>query len=521
MVKMPAWSANGMVVAEHPLAALAGWDALKQGGNFADATVAIGAALSVVTPHLCGLGGDFFALIWLAKERQVMFLNGSGRAPQNLSADQLRRMGLRQMPIYSPLAVTVPGLVDALWQLHQRFGKLPWSSLWQPAIAAASEGFAVSFKLATAIANNADRLARDEGASQIFLEDGKPLTTGKVLRQPALARTLELIAEHGRDAFYTGELAEAMASHLQKLGSPMTAEDFTNHKSDFGKPISLRYGDLTLLECPPNAQGTVTLQSMALLQTFPITQMSDTELTALLCAIASVTAQEREAYLADPNFVPEPPQALLHPDCIASLRQRLSPHAPLPLRLMKGDTTNFCIVDKDGNAISAIQSVFHNFGSGIVEPKTGVLFQNRGANFALTEGHPNELAPRKRPRHTLSAVMVLDADGNVKGMLGTSGGDFRPQIHAWLLVRWLGKGMALQDAIEAPRALWLGEGSVLMEQGVADPAMFQQSGWQAQIVPYPSGTGVAHGIEQVGNSWCGCADIRGDGIALPLGRRIS
>ncbi len=515
MFKMPAWSVKGMVVAEHPLAALAGRDALKQGGNFADATVAIGATLSVVTPHLCGLGGDFFALIWLADERKVMFLNGSGHAPQNLSAAELRRSGLRQMPTYSALTVTVPGLVDALWQLHQRFGKLPWSSLWKPAIVAA-EGFAVSFKLANAIAANADRLASDEGASQIFFRDGKPLAAGKILLQPALAQTMERVAKGGRDGFYTGEVAQAMTAHLQSLGSPITVDDFFAQKSDWGEPISLRYGDLTLLEMPPNAQGITTLQSMALLKNFPFTKMSETELTALLCSIAQVTAQEREAYLADPRFVPQPPEALLHPDRIAALQKRLPVHPYSPLRLTRGDTTNFCLVDRDGNAISAIQSVFHGFGSGIVEPKTGILFQNRGSNFVLTEGHPNELLPRKRPRHTLSAVMVLDGDGNVKGMLGTSGGDYRPLIQTWLLMRWLDEGMALQEAIEAPRGLWLGEDRVLMEQGVADPTIFQQSGWQTQVIPYPGGTGVAHGIERVGESWCGCADVRGDGVALPL-----
>lgn len=513
--KSPAWSAKGMVVTEHPMATLAGWDALRQGGTVADAAVAIGATLAVVTPHLCGLGGDFFALLWSAKERRAIALNGSGRAPQNLSAATLRRRGLAQMPTYGPLTVTVPGLVDALWTLHQRFGRLAWASLWEHALAAAADGVVVSGKLARAIADNADRLSRDEGARRVFFRDDAPLTAGQLLRQPALAQTMQRIAADGRDGFYTGATAQAMAKHLQRLGSPMTEDDFAAHTSDWAEPLALRYRDVTLMELPPNALGVATLQTMALLAGLPLSQMGTAALVASIADIAAVVAAERDAYLADPAHVTAPPDALLHPDRIAHLRERLGKGgwATAP---RDGDTTNFVVVDAEGNALSAIQSLFHAFGAGIVEPQTGVLFQNRGANFVLTEGHPNELQGGKRPRHTLSALMVLDDRGEVKGALGTSGGDFRPTIHAWVLVRWLDLGIPLQDAIEAPRALWLGGRNLLMEPGLCDLTELHRKGWQVQLVPYPGGTGVAHGVERVGVSWCGCADIRGDGVALPL-----
>ncbi len=515
MLKMPAWSVKGMIVSEHPLATLAGWQILRQGGNFADAAVAVGATLAVVTPHLCGLGGDFFGLTWLAKEQTALAFNGSGRAPKNLSAADLRRRGLRTMPTYSALSVTVPGLVDALWQLHQRFGQLNWASLWQFAIAVAEEGFVVSPKLAHAIATNADRLAQDEGCRAVFFCDGKPLTAGQRLCQPALAQTLQRIAAEGRDGFYVGETAQKLATHLQRFGSPMTPNDFATYCGEWTQPISLRYRHATLLELPPNSLGIATLQTMALLQSLPVNRWKAAELVAHVATIAALVAEERDAYLADPDFVPHPPAALLSHEHLERLRQRLS-QPPLRLTSSDGDTTNFVIVDTDGNALSAIQSLFHAFGSGILEPQTGVLFQNRGANFVLTEGHPNELMGGKRPRHTLSALLVLDERGEVKGLLGTSGGDFRPTIHAWILLRWLDFGMSLQAAIEAPRALWLGGRTLLVEQGLTDPTELFSLGWQPQLVPYPGGTGVAHGIERVGKSWCGCADLRGDGVALPL-----
>ncbi len=517
MVKLPAWSQRGMVVAEHPLASLAGRDVLRQGGSFADAVVTISAVLSVVTPHLCGLGGDFFGLFWLADKKRALSLNGSGYAPSNLSAVALRRRFKTTLPVYSPLTVTVPGLVDALWQLHQRFGRLPWQSLWQPAITIAHDGFPVSKKLAAAIAANAKRLAKDEGARQVFFRKGKPLQAGQTLRPHALANTLERIAKEGRNGFYASDLTKVMVTHLQRKGNPVTFDDFAEYASLWGEPIAWQEGRRTVMEMPPNSLGIATLQSLALLATFPLASMDATELAGLVGAVARIVARERDAYLADPRYLPEPPEALLKPERIAFLRRQLTTNSPAPSSFSSGDTTYFAVVDGEGNAASVIQSIFHNFGSGILEPRTGVLFHNRGANFTLKAGHPNELNPRKRPRHTLSAVIVLE-DATVKGLLGTSGGDYRPTIHAWLLVHWLYRGLPLQAAIEAPRLLWQGENRLLMEHGAADAEALQRKGWQVEVAPYPPvfGTGVAHGIERVGESWCGCADIRGEGVALPL-----
>jgi len=518
VMKLPAWSGRGMVVAEHPLAALAGRDVLKRGGNFADAVVAVSAMLSVVAPHLCGLGGDFFGLFWLARKKQPISLNGSGCAPRNLNASELRRRYRGTLPPYSPLTVTVPGLVDALWQLHSRFGKLPWRDLWLPAAEVAREGFPVSTKLAASISANAKRLARDEGARKVFFSDGKPLGVGQTLKQPSLARTLEQIADGGRDAFYAGDLAKSMVKCLRLKGSPVTVEDFAAQTSLWCEPISWRDGDLTILEIPPNSLGVATLQSLALLRSFPLERLGLTELSSLVGLVARAVAKERESYLADPEFVPSPPESLLSPERIAMLKQQLTTDSP-PVKLpsLPADTTYFAVVDAEGNAASAIQSIFHNFGSGILDPKTGVLFHNRGANFVLKAGHPNELLGGKRPRHTLSSVMVLERE-NVKGLLGTSGGDYRPNLHAWMMLHWLYRGKRLQEAIEMPRVLWQGENRLLVEQGGGDARVLEQMGWKVQLVNYPpaSGTGVAHGIERVGGSWCGCADIRGEGVALPI-----
>ncbi|MCX7643544.1 MAG: gamma-glutamyltransferase family protein, partial [Armatimonadetes bacterium] len=511
-------SERGMVVAEHPLAALAGRDVLKLGGNFADAVVAVSAMLSVVTPHLCGLGGDFFGLFWLSKEKRSISLNGSGCAPKGLNASDLRRRFRGTLPPYSPLTVTVPGIVDALWQLHSRFGRLPWRELWIPAMEIAREGFPVSLKLASAIAANAKRLAKDEGAQKLFFRNGKPLGVGQNLRQIPLSQTLEQIAEEGRNAFYESDLTKSMVKCLQKKGNPVTVEDFAAQTSLWGEPISWRDGNLTILEIPPNSLGIATLQSLALLRTFPVERLEMTELASLVGLVARVVAKERDSYLADPNFIPFPPETLLNPDRIAMLKHQLTTNSP-PVKSpsLPVDTTYFAVVDAEGNAASSIQSVFHNFGSGIIDPKTGVLFHNRGSNFVLKSGHPNELIGGKRPRHTLSAVMVLEGK-NVKGVLGTSGGDYRPTLHAWMILHWLYRGKRLQEAIEMPRVLWQVENRLLIEQGAGDVKVLEQMGWQVQSVGYPPtfGTGVAHGIELVGESWCGCADIRGEGVALPI-----
>jgi gamma-glutamyltranspeptidase/glutathione hydrolase len=242
-----------------------------------------------------------------------------------------------------------------------------------------------------------------------------------------------------------------------------------------------------------------------------------TELASLVGAIARVVAQERDSYLADPRYLPYPAETLLSPDRIMMLKQKLTTNSP-PVKLSSlGDTTDFAVVDLDGNAASTIQSIFHNFGSGILDPKTGVLFHNRGANFTLRANHPNELKGGKRPRHTLSAVMVLDGQ-NLKGVLGTSGGDYRPTIHAWLMLHWLYRNKSLQEAIEMPRVLWQGENRLLIEQGAGDVSVLERMGWQVQIANHPSpfGFGVSHGIEKIGDSWCGCADVRGEGLALPI-----
>jgi len=517
MMKLPAWSGRGMVVAEHPLAALVGRDVLKGGGNFADAVVSVSAMLCVVTPHLCGLGGDFFGLFWLEKERKAVFLNGSGCAPKDLNASSLRRRFRGNLPPYSPLTVTVPGLVDALWQLHSRFGKLPWKELWLPAAQVAREGFSVSFKLASSIAANAKRLAKDDGSREVFFREGKPLGAGQTLRQPSLARTLEQIAANGRSAFYESDLTKSMVKCLRGKGNPVTVEDFAAQTSLWGEPISWCDGELTILEMPPNSLGIATLQSLALLRTLPVERLEMTDLSSLVGLVARAVAKERDSYLADPKFVPFPPETLLSPDRIAMLKQQLTTHSqPVKVPTFLADTTYFAIVDGEGNAVSAIQSIFHNFGSGITDPKTGVLFHNRGANFVLKSGHPNELLGGKRPRHTLSAVMVLEGK-KVKGVLGTSGGDYRPTLHAWIMLHWLYRGKGLQEAIEMPRVLWQGGNRLLIERGAGDAQVLEQMGWQVQEGDYPtSGTGVAHGIERVGESWCGCADIRGEGVALPV-----
>ncbi|MCS7225237.1 MAG: gamma-glutamyltransferase family protein [Armatimonadetes bacterium] len=514
MVKGPVYSHSGLVVSEHPLASLAGTQLLRSGGNAFDAGMAVSLALSVVCPHLCGLGGDFFALLYLVRSKSVLFVNGSGRAPAGLSVQTFARHRINKIPTYGPLTVTVPGLVKALGELHARFGTIPWSDCVAPAIRLAEEGFSVSHRFAQALWSNSDRLADDPGCRTVFFTERGPLQAGEVLRQPALAATLETLSKEGPEVFYSGSLAEKMVSFLSSRGCPVTLSDFHHQDCLWSDPVTLPYRSHQILEMPPNAQGIITLQSLALAEEFGLGNLEGIDRINLFARIAAVVAEERDRYLSDPDFVPSPPESLLAEDRISALKEKIG-RVGGGEGAKTGDTTFFAAVDKDGNALAAIQSIFHSFGSGLLDPQTGILFHNRGANFVLQEGHPNCLGPKKRPRHTLSAVMILDKERNVQTIVGTSGGDWRPQIHLWILVQWLERGKNLQEAIEEPRVLWLGDRNLLVEGPLLDGAL-RERGWNVQAVPYPGGLGVAHGIERLGVSYRGCADVRGDGIAVPV-----
>jgi gamma-glutamyltranspeptidase len=447
-------SATGVrygIASPHHLATEAGETMLRRGGSAIDAALAAAATLTVVYPHMCALGGDVIALVAEPGGR-VRSLNGSGEAARRIAVDELRRRA-PTMPLTGAQTITVPGAVRA-WESIAEFGaRLPFSELLAPAIAHAFDGVPVAPSLGRAIASHSDELGRDAGLAAIFSPDGVALRTGDPLRQPALGRSLEAIATGGADALYTGELGGALIDGLRELGSPLRVDDLAAHATDVAAPLAVKaYGD-EVLTSPPNSQGIVLLEvlsALAGLREPPDPLGAHAPLLAELMRLAS---QDRDAHLADPRHHPVPVETLLGAAHVADLLAQAESGAPARSSTTGarpgGDTVAVVAADADGHAASIIQSVFHTFGSGILEPRTGIVCHNRGACFSLDESSPNVIAPGKRPAHTLMPVLIR-REGRIVGAHGTMGGRAQPQIHAQLLLR-LAAGASPADALVAPR----------------------------------------------------------------------
>ncbi|MBV8963087.1 MAG: gamma-glutamyltransferase family protein, partial [Hyphomicrobiales bacterium] len=391
---------RGMVATSHPLATLAALDMLRAGGNAMDAAITAVAMQSVVDPHMTGIGGDCFCLY--AKQASLpLALNGSGRSPAGAGLEWYLEQGHRAVPDLTPHAVTIPGAVDAWCRLAADHATRGLDELLAPAIRAAEEGFLVTPRVARDWERHAARLG--EAAAKIYLPGGRPPSVGDKMHHPALARTLRRIAREGRAAFYEGEVAEDLASCLAALGGFHKVEDFAAQTSNYCEPISARYRGHDLFECPPNGQGLAALLIVRILEGFDLSDTSLTEADRIhLHAEATKAAYTvRDALVADPEHHKLDLTALLSEEAIARLRAPISLDKAQPLSAWAGpdhrDTVYLCVVDKDRNAVSFINSLFAAFGSGIYAPKSGVLLQNRGTGFRVERGHPNAIGPRKRP----------------------------------------------------------------------------------------------------------------------------
>ena len=448
-----------MVVAGHPLATLAGMNVLIEGGNAIDATIAIAATLAVVRPHACGVGGDFFALTYLAEHARVYALQGNGAAPQ--AADP-QVVGPAGVPKVGPLAVTVPGAVDGWLSLHNRFGTMRLTRLLAPAIAAARDGFAMYPKLSRMVGAQREKLAQDAKLASLFLQpDGTPLPPGARVADPALAATLERIAAEGRSAFYEGPVAEQIAQHFARAGGWLSAEDLAKHTSRWPEPLSTQYRDLTVYELPPPSQGFILLQLLNIVASDSLADLGHLSAASihLLVEAKKRAFADRNRYLGDPEQISVPIERLLGADHARAQRESIDPDRAAPdVASPPGhDTTSFAVVDRNGNAVSAIQSIFQAFGSGVYVADAGVLMNNRASAFVLDPGHPNVLAPGKRPAHTLTCYIAMDDEGPVL-VGGTPGGHGQVQTNLQILTGVLDHGLSLQRAVEAPR--WLnGESS--------------------------------------------------------------
>lgn len=446
---------HGAVVAGHPLAAQAGYRVLREGGNATDAAVTMAAILAVVRPHMNGVGGDAFALFHSPGASTVEALNGSGRAAAGATPQFYLDRELEEMPFSGALAVTVPGAVSAWAQALERHGTRSLAEALEPAIELARDGFVVTQTLERDF-SAVDRL--NEAGQELYGPGGEQLRAGEVLRNPALARTLETIAQEGPEAMYGGAVGEALVRFLEAEGSPLRLQDFAEHTADWAESISIPFQGLRVHSHPPSSQGLALLQLLGITEAAGLDHegpLAPDHLHNMIEA-TRIALHERDEHVADPTFQEVPVDRLLSSEHMAQRAGEIGSSATgerggNEVADGDGDTVYLMVVDADGNAVSWIQSLFSSFGSQLVEPETGIVLQNRGAGFVLQEGHPNQVAPGKRPFHTLLPAMVTDETGAFRAALGTPGGHGQPQTVAQGLIQMIAFGLSPQAAAEAPR----------------------------------------------------------------------
>lgn len=514
-------SARGMAATSHPASTLVAIEVLQAGGNAMDAAIAACAVQCVVEPGSTGIGGDCFVLYAPRGASRIVAFNGSGRAPMGARAERLRAEGLTAIGAQSPHAVTVPGAVDAWSQLLRDHGTRELGTLLQPAIAYAREGYAVAPRVHLEWTEAAPLLGKDPNARAVFLPDGKPPGLGTIHRQPALAATLEVLARKGRDGFYFGPVAEDIVAYLRGLGGLHTLEDFATASGDYVAPISTRFRDHEVFECPPNGQGVIALLILNILSGLPHdADPLSAERLYLEIEAARLAYALRDAHLADPKLASVDTDWLLSESLAAQLRGRITDHASravAPLGTPEHtDTVYITVVDRDRNAVSFINSLFNQYGSGRLAPRSGVLLHNRGMSFSLEPNHPNEIAPGKRALHTIIPGMLVH-DGRVQMPFGVMGGHYQAMGHAHFLSRVVDYGLDLQAAMDLPRVFPLpGTHIVEAESRIPAPTLegLRRRGIELVRAKKPIGGSQAIWIDWEAGTLIGASDPRKDGCAL-------
>jgi gamma-glutamyltranspeptidase/glutathione hydrolase len=510
---------EAMASTSHPLATLAAIDVLRAGGNAADAAIAASAVLCVAEPHMTGIGGDCFVL-YAPRGGLPIALNGSGRAPAAANLDWYIARGFTEIPERSPHAVTVPGAVDAWCRLNADHGSRDMAELLAPAIWLAEDGCHLTPRVASDMAVTWPRIADDPTAVATFLRGGAPRTLGDRVTQPLLAATLRLIAAQGRDAFYEGPVAEDIVARLRELGGLHTVEDFAAQRAAYETPIAVPYGDHEVYECPPNGQGIVALMMLRILSGYDLYggAMSEADRIHLLAEATKAAYAARDAYFCDPVVDALDIDQFLSEAWAEQARERISvDDATSPEAWNEPehrDTVYLTVVDRDGNAISFINSLFAEFGSGIMAPGSGVLLHSRGSIFRVRRGHPNAIAPGKRPLHTIIPAMLVK-NGRAVMPFGVMGGHYQATGHANLISRILAGGMDPQSAVDAPRSFAYGEG-LQLETTVPDAVVadLARRGHRVMRAPRPLGGAQAIRIDAEHGLLIGGSDPRKDGFAL-------
>ncbi len=510
-----AYGTNGMAATSAPPATLAAIDVLRAGGNAVDAAVTASAVLCVVEPAMTGIGGDCFVLVGMP-DGNIHGLNGSGRSALRADADWLKASGLAEIGPRNIHAVTVPGAIDAWDTLLKAHGTLTLGDCLLPAIRMAEEGVPVTPRVA--FDWPAPMLAADDGGRLHYLKDGKAPKAGVIMHYPALAKTLRLLATKGRDAFYNGEIAEDVVAHLAKRGSLLALVDFARTKSTWVIPISTVFSRHEIIEIPPNGQGLTALIALNVLSHFGLERHDPESPERMHLEIEAVKLawSLRNRHIGDPDFSDVPVSDLLSPQTSARLAGLIDMKQALDIAvaLPPSDTVYLTVVDRNRMAVSFINSIYYNFGSGIVTPKTGIALQNRGTDFVTTPGHPNCIGPGKRPLHTIIPAMARK-DGHIDMSYGVMGGDYQPMGHVTVAVDRYIHGMDPQEAIDRPRYV-PSAGEVLVEEGVPEAARAGLARKGHRIVPAPSplGGGQAIVIDRKRGTLVGGSDPRKDGLAL-------
>ena len=511
---------NAMVATSHPQAALAAIEVMRAGGTAADAAVAASALLAVIEPQSTGIGGDCFALLQPKGDGRIIAYNGSGRAPQAAEASWYLERNLHAIPLTSAHAVSIPGAVDAWATILRDHGRFGLDSLMQPAIKAAEDGYVVAPRIAFDWHNQFDKLKNGTNTERYLLPGGRPPVAGDVIRQPELGQTLRAIAKDGRDAFYTGAVAQDMVETLRGIGGLHTMDDFAAHSTETTAPIGTLYKGHDVWQCPPNGPGITMLVMLNILSRFDLTKFPSISVDRfhLEAEAARIAYQMREQYIGDPFHADVDVVRILTKEFADQYGDKIRMDRMLELPVvsppMNPSTVYITVVDRDRNVCSFINSIAHSFGSAIVSNKTGILLQNRSGGFRVQPGHPNCIAPGKRPLHTIIPSLVTKG-GRAVMPFGVMGGQYQPVGQVHVLTNMLDYGCDVQEAIDMPRGLHY-EGVYQLEDGVpADiVAGLKQLGHQTASLVAPLGGGQAIWIDWDKGTLTGGSDPRKDGCAL-------
>ncbi|HLK50680.1 MAG TPA: gamma-glutamyltransferase [Bryobacteraceae bacterium] len=521
-------SDRGIVATSQTLASQAGAQILARGGSAIDAAIAANAALGVVEPMMCGIGGDLFAIYWDAKTGKLTGINASGWAPQGLTIDFLKSQGDKSMPQRGIQSVTVPGAVDGWAKLHERFGKLSWTELFQPAIYYAEHGYPLTELIQADWSGTTGKLKADENARRVFLHNDDAPKVGELFRDPQMAAAYRLIATGGRDAFYKGPIAKAILKTSDRLGGKMTAADLSEYGAEWVQPISTEYRGWRVYEMPPSSQGIAALEMLNIFAQFAMRNYFTRSTDELHIQIEAqkLAYADLHRYVADPRFAKVPVDGILS---LSYARERarqidpakakcdVAPGNPLPAA---GDTIYLSVVDREGNIVSLIESLYSSFGSGVVVDDYGFALHNRGGLFTLDAQHPNALAPRKRPFHTI--IPAFMEKGNLHIGFGIMGGLNQAQAHAQFVSNIVDQDMNIQAAMEAPRFTKLTAGGCnLSIENRVQPDVLDELRGRGHVLrvigDYSQTVGGGQAVMHDSSAHInyGASDPRKDGAALP------